>query len=116
MMIKNLLCPIIISVIILGVSQPVLAQFPGESGLQNPLKADSFGKLIQDISGIVIKIGSALAVVFIIWSGFLFVTARGNEEQLKKAKMTFTWTIIGAVVLLGAAVIAEAVVNFAKGL
>jgi len=55
-------------------------------------------------------------VVMIIWSGFLFVTARGSDEQLKKAKSTFQWTIIGAVVLLGSSAIAKAIVNFVKGL
>jgi hypothetical protein len=46
-----------------------------------------------------------VAVCFIIYSGFLFVTARGKPEQITKAKTNFFWTIIGVAILLGARVI-----------
>ncbi len=88
----------------------------GAGGLQNPLKAETFDQLISAIADIVMKIGGTLAFLFIIWSGFLFVTARGSEEQLKKAKVTFQWTIIGTAVLLGAAVIAKIIVDFMQSL
>jgi hypothetical protein len=45
----------------------------------------------------------------IIYSGFLFVAARGNAEELKKAKSTLVYTLIGAALLLGCLVIANAI-------
>lgn len=48
-------------------------------------------------------------VICIIYSGFLFVTAGDNESQIKKARTVFTWTIIGAGVLLGAKAISAAI-------
>lgn len=110
-MIKKILCFIIILGALLMYGGIVSAE-----ALENPLKVDSFGELIKAISGIVLKVGSALTVLMIIWSGFLFVSARGSEDQVKKARDTFKWTVIGAAVLLGAAVIAEAVVNFTQSL
>ena len=101
--------PIIIGVVLLSVAQMAEA-------LARPTKAGSLADFIKDIANIAMQIGGIVAVIFIIWAGFLFVTARGNEEQIKKARMTFYWTIIGAVVLLGAYAIALAVVAFVTSL
>lgn len=87
-----------------------------EETVPNPLGFTTFGQLAEIISKAALTIGSVLAVLFIIWAGFLFVTARGNEEQIKQARSTFTWTVIGIAVLFGAYVIATAVVEFFKGL
>ena len=80
--------------------------------LKNPLKSNTFADLIKNIAKIVAQIGFPIAVLAIIYSGFLFVTARGNEKQLEDAKRTFLWTIIGTAILLGAWAIAIAVQTF----
>ncbi len=78
--------------------------------LPNPLgDTATFSELILKITNIVLKIGYPIAVIFIIYSGLLFVTARGSEEKLKTAKNTFLWAILGTAVLLGATVLAEAI-------
>lgn len=41
-----------------------------------------------------------LAVVMILWSGFLFLTAGGNEDTLKKAKSVLIYALIGLAVAL----------------
>ena len=84
--------------------------------LTNPIKAASFGAFVTAITDIIIQIGIPLAAVFIIWSGFLFVTARGDEKKLTAAKTTLVWTLIGTAIIVGAKVLATAIVNFAKGL
>ena len=45
----------------------------------------------------------------IVYSGFLFVTAQGNETKLEKAKKVIVWTLIGGVLVLGAQVVATAI-------
>ena len=80
--------------------------------LANPLESETFAELVENIAEIVAQIGFPIAVLAIIYSGFLFATARGNEEQLKNAKRVFFWTIIGTAILLGAWAIAEAVQTF----
>lgn len=108
--IKNIaLLPILFWVIInIVLTQQVFA-LEGEEVLTNPLgkNVDSFEKLIEIIATIAAKVGIPIAAIFIIYSGLLFVTARGNEEQLKKAKKTLTWALIGTAILLGAWVIAD---------
>jgi hypothetical protein len=84
--------------------------------LVNPLEAETFSQLISKIISIVAEIGLPLAVVVLMYAGFLFVTARGNEEQIKTAKKVFFWAIVGTALILGAWVIAEAINEFLVGL
>ena len=85
--------------------------------LRNPLTGvNSLGELAIKILDAVVEVGAYVAVIFIIYSGFLFVSARGNEEQLEKAKSTFFWAVIGAILVVGAYAIATAIENFAKQL
>lgn len=58
---------------------------------------------------LIFLVATPLIVIFIIYAGFLFVTASGNEAQLTKARSTIIWTIVGAAVMLGALAISEAV-------
>lgn len=77
--------------------------------LENPTSIPTLFDFIKAILTIVVKIGIPVATVFIIWSGFLFLTAQGNEEQLKKAKHSFVWACVGTAVLLGAWLLATAI-------
>jgi hypothetical protein len=52
----------------------------------------------------------------IIYSGFLFVFARGNSEKLGKAKDALLYTLIGAAILLGSWAIAEMIQATVTGL
>lgn len=80
--------------------------------LQNPFKTlDSFPKIIKAVvNNIILPIAVPFIGVMIMYSGFLFVVARrsGNTDGLKKAKETLTYTLIGAALVLGAFVIANA--------
>lgn len=63
---------------------------------------DTIPQLISAILDVVVRIGSVVLVFMIIYSGYIFVTAQGNMEQLTKAKHTLKWAIIGGALLLGA--------------
>ncbi|MBU1160021.1 MAG: TrbC/VirB2 family protein [Patescibacteria group bacterium] len=109
-----LLKPVLGVIIILALSFCINIAFAGTqpgggANIENPLDKDTFYGLILEIAQIVMEIGLAVAVIFIIYAGFLFVSARGSEEQLKKAKKTFMWAVIGTAILLGAVVITEAI-------
>lgn len=93
----------------LGLALPVYAQ-----GLENPVEANTFGELLQRLAKAIAIVGTPLVGIFIIWSGFLFVTARGNEQQIEKAKKTFFWTVVGAMLVVGAWAIATALEDLAK--
>ena len=84
--------------------------------IENPINSGTFEAVVAKIAELIARIGMVLVVVFIIYSGFLFVSARGDEKKLESAKSMFFWTIIGAAIIIGAYAIAQAVINFAKQL
>ena len=77
--------------------------------IYNPLKANDLQELATDIIELLIQLGIPVIVLMIIYAGFLYVTARGNPEQISKAHNTILWTLVGAAVLLGSMVIVEIV-------
>ena len=79
--------------------------------LDNPFRSgDSLSELMSNIfDGIIFPLGGILAVLAFIYSGFLFVTAQGNESKLGKAKRALLYTAIGTAILLGARVISEVI-------
>ena len=89
----------------------------GGSGLNNPLVGvNNLGDLAVKILDAVVKVGGYVAVAFIIYSGFLFVKAQGNEKELEDAKRTFFYTIIGVMILLGAKAISLGVAETIKAI
>ncbi|MDP2593935.1 MAG: hypothetical protein Q8P36_01165, partial [bacterium] len=57
------------------------------STLTNPLGAGTdLRKLLADILSFVVMIGSVVVVFMLVYVGYLFVTARGNETKLTTAK------------------------------
>lgn len=73
--------------------------------LMNPLRASTIQEFLLQIIQILIVFATPVIVVFIMYAGFLFVTARGNESQISDAKHALTWAVVGGVVLLGAQMI-----------
>ncbi len=79
------------------------------SGLENPIQVGSLAELVAKLLDVVLTIGIPIVAFFIIYSGFKFVLARGNEEKLKEAKQSILYTLLGAALLLGAWVLATAI-------
>ncbi len=85
--------------------------------IQNPLKnITDVPTLVNTILGYVLEVGSVVAIVAFIYSGYKFVAARGNPEGLKKAKDIFFNTCIGVAILLGAKIIATIIISTIKNL
>jgi len=77
--------------------------------LQNPIKVGTVQEFIRAVLDIVVQVGFPIIVLALVYTGFLFVKAQGNDEELKTAKRSFFWTVVGAIVLLGAWVITTAI-------
>jgi hypothetical protein len=52
-----------------------------------------------------------VAVIAVIYGGYLYMTSAGNEAQTKKGRSVLIWAIIGLVVVLAAAVIVNIVID-----
>ncbi|KKR30332.1 MAG: hypothetical protein UT63_C0101G0003 [Candidatus Gottesmanbacteria bacterium GW2011_GWC2_39_8] len=84
--------------------------------LCNPLKAESFTGFLEVVSKLAVEIGIPVAVLFIIYAGLKLVMARGNEDEIKKAKESLTWAIIGSGILIGAWTIMKILESTVKSL
>jgi len=77
--------------------------------LTNPLKSSSLEQLLVDVLGFVKVIGGIIIMIMLVLVGFKFVAAQGKEEALREARAMLMWTVIGALILLGATAIQEAI-------
>lgn len=84
--------------------------------IENPLgdSVSDIPSFIEKILRFILTLAVPIVALAIIYTGFLFVTALGNSEKLKKAKQALVYTLIGAALLLGAFVIAEAIQGTVK--
>ncbi len=92
---------------------------PSSGKICNPLASRGINSLqgfIKTLVEGVLKIGIPIVALAIIYSGFLFVAARGNPEKLKKAKESLMYTLIGAAILLGSWAIAQLIAATVTGL
>ncbi len=79
--------------------------------LANPLKFNSLNELLDGLLAAAIELGSIILTLALIYTGFLFVAARGNEENISKARRALMFTIIGGLIILGAAAIKEVITS-----
>ena len=77
--------------------------------LVDPLGIKNFCDLVKSLLNIVLAIGVPIAVLFLVWSGFRFILARGNIAELGNARRNFYYVIIGIAIFLGAWTLASIV-------
>lgn len=85
--------------------------------IKNPLGNLTGGKtgeaavsaVIGAIVELMINVGTIVVVLFIVYAGYKFVTANGNPEKLNEAKSILLWTVVGAIVLIGANTISQVI-------
>ncbi len=86
---------------------PALAMASSQ-GIANPLQ-DAVSTIPGFISGFLkamVMLALPVVALFLVIAGFKFVAAQGNSGKLNEAKENFTYVIIGAMLILGAWVIA----------
>ncbi|MBI2020449.1 hypothetical protein HYS94_03420 [Candidatus Daviesbacteria bacterium] len=72
--------------------------------------AQNFTNLADFLSGllnIAFYIAGFLAFYFLVWGAFQYIMARGNKEELAKARARITWAIVGLFVVFTAYFIAK---------
>jgi len=87
------------------------AGFAGTVKLKNPLddSVSSIPLFFKAIIDILLIFAIPFIVFFIIYAGFLYVTARGNAETIKKAHNALLYALIGGLLILGANVLLDVI-------
>lgn len=82
-----------------------LTSTAGKSGFNvstDATTSPTIAKITGDAIGIVLSLLGIIFMILIIYSGFLWMTARGNEENVQKAKDIMFNAVIGVVVIFTA--------------
>lgn len=83
----------------------------GSQTFNNPLSFTSITDMIVAIVNVVIVMSTPIIVFFLIYAGFMYVTARGNPEKLQQASKALLYGIIGGVIILASVAIMTIVKN-----
>ena len=105
-----------VSVLAVSVFLPNLVNAQNSSAsqsvtLENPLRVGTIEELLVAILNIVIVIAVPFIVFFIIYAGFMYVTAKGNPAKVEQAHNALLYALIGGVLIIGAVAIAQIVGN-----
>ena len=91
---------------------PLVAAAQG-TGIQNPLNSaySNIPNFIAGVLRVMVQVGLPVVALAFLWSGFMFVKAQGAPGKLDEAKKNFMYVCIGALLILGAWVIATLIGN-----
>lgn len=89
----------------------------GNVTLINPLNSGSCAPnencllnfLNKILEFVVIRIGTVVVILMLVYVGYLFVVAQGSDTKITEARKALLWTIVGALILLGSQAIAVAI-------
>lgn len=70
--------------------------------IDNPLKYNSITAVLLAILDVLVIFMIPIIILFIIYAGFLYVTARGNQSTIETAHRTLLYAVIGGLLILGA--------------
>lgn len=71
----------------------------GKAGL--PTSETSLPVLVGSILNGLLSLVGVIFLVIIVWGGFLWMTARGNDQTVEKAKQLITSAVIGLIIIAG---------------
>lgn len=55
---------------------------------------------LQNVLNVVFALAGAIAIAFIIFGGIKFITSQGEAAEIKKARDTILYSVIGLVVVI----------------
>lgn len=74
----------------------------GKASIVNPLGFDSITEVLLAILDVLVIFMIPIIILFIIYAGFLYVTARGNQSTIETAHRTLAYAVVGGLLVLGA--------------
>ena len=79
--------------------------------LQNPLKVDSLGGLIEAFVEVFSYLVILFAVLALVYVGLQYILARGNPARLAELSNWLLWIVIGVAVVIGSRILVSVVIN-----
>lgn len=83
------------------------------AGRQKEGSADSINKIFGHAIDVVLWVAGALAIIYIIYSGILYITSAGNPDSAKKGQQGLVNGVIGLIVVVLSYYMATAIAEYA---
>lgn len=80
-------------------------------GQAGPADEPKFGGLVTNVLNVALAVVGSIAVIFLVYGGFRYVTAHGNEEQAEAAKKIIQQSILGLIIVVLAFAIITIITN-----
>jgi amino acid transporter len=94
------------------VAWPALAQYQ----LTNPLGDTTDPRqVIANVITVFLGVVGAIALIFFIWGGFLWLTSGGSPERVQKGRQTLVWATLGLILIFASYGITRAVFQAIAG-
>lgn len=71
--------------------------------------------IISSLISVILSILGVLMLIFMLYAGFLWMTAGGDSKQVDKAKETMVRTVIGLIIIVGSYAISTFVIDAIQG-
>ena len=79
--------------------------------LVNPLGSSDVRVIIGQVIKAFLGLSGSIALVMIIYGGFLWLTSNGNPEKIDKGRKVLVWAVIGLAVIFSAFTITNAIIT-----
>lgn len=76
--------------------------------------ADSLASIFTKIINVMLFISAALAVIYFIYSGILYITSAGNPDNVKKGQTGLIYGSIGIAVIVLSYFVVRAIATYAS--
>lgn len=91
-----------------GLNQSRLVGLFGTGGISG---SRNLTELIYAAIRLMLTFAGAIAVLFVVYGGFQYLTAQGNDEQAEKGKTTLVNAMMGIVIIILSYALVAVVVN-----
>lgn len=89
----------LLAFVLAGFVLPLPYAVDAQVTITNPLRAQTFEDLFLAIATFLWNIALAVGLIMVVIAGFLFVTAAGDPNRVRRAKEVLLYTVIGIVVI-----------------
>ncbi len=93
----------------------VLQSVPGQATFAFGTGDLTIGGILRAIVTLALEIAGVIAIAFVVYGGYLYMTAGGNEDRTEQGKRVLTNAIIGLAIIILSWVILVVIVNAIDG-
>ncbi len=77
-----------------------------------PPRLDEIGGILDSVLQLILPIGGLLAVIMIVYGGYMWMLSSGDPGKLKQAQGTLTWAIFGLIFLAIFRTVLKSILDF----